>query len=87
MLHKGGVMPRVINVRNIPDDLYRVFKSECALNDVDMTTAIIRFMYVFTQAGSWEVASEEKKYRNPFVALEHGIDIAPEFMIKGKLEV
>lgn len=80
-------MPRVINVRNIPDDLFRVFKSECALNDVDMTTAILRFMHVFTQTGSWEVATGEKKYRNPFVALEHGIDLAPEFMIRGKLEI
>ena len=67
-------MPRVINVRNIPDYVFREFKAECAMNDVDMTTAIIRFMNLFVQCGDWEITmalDTRKNYRNLFVAIEH----------------
>lgn len=68
-------MTRVINVRNIPEDLFWKFKSECALNQVDMTTAIHRFMYFFIQQGEWEIAKGEstKCLRNLFVAVEQSV--------------
>lgn len=83
-LNNGGVMSRVINVRNIPDDVFREFKAECAMNDVDMTTAIIRFMNLYTQRGNWEITKRDtkKKYRNLFIAIEHAAGEDIEFNVQ-----
>lgn len=77
-------MPRVINVRNIPDDLFRQFKAECALNDVDMTTALQRLMYFFIQPGEWEVAKNDskKRSRNLFVAVEQSVGDDVPFSVR-----
>jgi hypothetical protein len=68
-------MTRVINIRNIPEDLFWQFKAECAQNHIDMTTAMLRFMYFFIQPGEWEVAKgdSKKRSRNLFVAIEQSV--------------
>lgn len=82
-------MPRVINVRNIPDEVFREFKAECAMNDVDMTTAIVRFMNLFIQRGDWEVtgSNTSKHYRNLFMAVEQNSGNNTEFYVKKKGEL
>lgn len=85
----GDQMPRVINVRNIPEDVFREFKAECAMNDVDMTTAIIRFMNLYIQYGDWEISKQDtrKNYRNLFIAIEQtaGEDAGFHVQKKGAL--
>ncbi len=77
-------MLRTINVRNIPDDLFWKFKAECALNQVDMTTAMHRFMYFFTQPGEWEIAKgdSKKRSRNLFVAVEQSVGDDVSFSVR-----
>ncbi|QOX77910.1 hypothetical protein FY034_02780 [Trichlorobacter lovleyi] len=77
-------MPRVINLRNIPDDLFRRFKAECALNDADMTTILIRCMNLFIQTGDWHVAKNDtdKYYNNLFIAVEQEYTDSAGFYIK-----
>lgn len=44
-------MGRTINLRNIPDDLFRTFKKVCVDNDSDMTTTLKSLMKWYVNNG------------------------------------
>lgn len=44
-------MPRTINLRGIPEDLFRNFKIACATNDTDMSSALKSLMGDYIRSG------------------------------------
>jgi hypothetical protein len=50
-------MSRVINLRGIPDDLFRQFKKTCVDNDTDMTSALKLLMETYISKGKTGVNS------------------------------
>lgn len=52
-------MARVINLRGIPDNLFRKFKSKCAMNDVGMSETLIELMSFYTADENREIAPDE----------------------------
>lgn len=45
-------MARTINLRGIPEDLFRDFKIACAANDTDMTSALKILMGEYVRSGN-----------------------------------
>jgi len=52
-------MERTINLRNIPDDLFRKFKKMCVDNNTDMTTTLKNLMKLYVKNGHLDLTSEE----------------------------
>lgn len=51
-------MGRTINLRNIPDDLFRKFKKVCVDNDSDMTTTLKSLMEWYVGNGHLDLNPE-----------------------------
>lgn len=79
-------MARVINLRGIPDDLFRKFKSACAMNDMDMTSTMIKMMSLYTIDGTWEIFSDysTKETDNVLMGIEKALDDGVSFSIRRK---
>lgn len=79
-------MARVINLRGIPDDLFRKFKSACAMNDMDMTATMLKMMSLYTIDGTWEVSSgcSTKETDNVLLGIEKALDDGITFSIRRK---